>query len=356
MLAVPPAAVVLLGAAVALLVPGTFIVAVLTVLLGVLWVAALMTGMLVQQLCSISRMGAPSTTKHSRDAESLPGYHWSVPLVHQPDPGRADALVTALRARLGDQLLARAQEPVRGHAYVEAKVTGILVVLTSGVTTRRTQVALAESVYASEGGPNDRGVIVMGAPSRMSEPAERPVSGGSFLILYLFAVIVVIAVCAQFVATDEAAACQALTSCEGHPATYGAAVRWLLHRLYFTDGDLAPTTVRATVLGFVLSLLGPVGVLVAVVAGSQEYRRNLQQAERQKERLTRMAHRSRVLILVVTSVERDAVLRAVRLRTSQQPGSSADCVRRSCSARSATPTSCSRRSARPGPRRPRACW
>lgn len=295
--------------------PTTRLGGVVAVLLGVVWIAAVMTATLVHQFGWMSRMGAPSTRKHSRTAESLPGYHWSVPLVHQPDPDRVDELVRLMTDRLRHLVLAKAQDSVRGKASISGRVTEMLVVLTGGITTQRTHTALADSLHASRDHPNDGGTIVLDGPSKMKKAPEWPISGGRFLFLYILGIAVAIAACARFVADYESDACE--TSCTGQPATYDVALKWLLHRLYFSDGSILPLTTRATIIGLLVSVIALMGVLVATVAIRQELLRNRQNIEQHKGTLTDMTKRACTLILVVTEKERDAVLNAVQERTNK---------------------------------------
>jgi nucleoside phosphorylase len=185
--------------------------------------------------------------------------------------------------------------------------------LSTANTTTATQAAMAESLRALRDYPTCGDVMVLAAPGRVEQVPARPVTGGGFLLLYLAGLAVVIAVCARFVADAEADACR-LGSCAGRPATYPAALRWLLQRLLFSDPPgLSPATARVVVLGWLVSVAAAMLVVVAFVAGRQEIARNRQVHLDYDERL-RMTITGRALILVVTPDERDAVLAAVRSR------------------------------------------
>lgn len=208
--------------------PATRLAGVLAILLGIAWIAVVMTAMLIYQFSWVARMGAPSTRRYSRAAESLPGYHWSAPLVHQPNPDRVDELMRLMSDRIRHLLHVKAQRSVRGKGEVSLRVTEPLVVLTSGITTESAHTVMADSLRTVPEFSNDGGVIVLAAPSRPERVPERPISGGLFLLLYLAGIAIIIAVCARFVADYESNACG--TPCMGRPATYEAAVRWLLYR------------------------------------------------------------------------------------------------------------------------------
>jgi len=286
-------------------------------LLVMLWVAVLMTSLPVYQLGWVSRMGTPSTRTRGRAAESLPGYHWSAPLVHQPDPERVDELMQLMTDRLRHLIVETAQRRVRGKARIEGQVTETLVVLTTGVSTERTRAAMARSLRAIRDYSDVGDVIVLAAPFRLESVPRRRSGGGSFLLLYMLGLAVVIAVCALFVADAESNACAA-TSCVGRPATYSSAVRWLLQRLLFSDPPgLSPLTTRVAVLGWVVSVATVMLVLVAYVAGRQEIARNRESERNHDERLTDVVQRTRALILVVTEGERKAVAEAVQRRSGE---------------------------------------
>jgi nucleoside phosphorylase len=287
------------------------------VLLGPGWIALLLTGMLVYQLARLTRMGAPSTARYSRSAESLPGYHWSAMLVHQPASERADALMRAMLQRLHGLVLARARATVAGKARIDGRVTETLVVLTVGISSRATRESMARSLRTVHDHPGDESVIVLAPASRMDDVPARPTVGGGFALLYAGALALVVVVCAGVVADAEARACA--ESCDGRPATYDSALRWLLQRLLFSDPPaLAPQTVPAVVLGWLVSVAAAMFVLVVIVAGRQEIARNREVGRDHDERLAELTRTARTLVLVVTDAELQAVKAAVRDRTGEE--------------------------------------
>jgi nucleoside phosphorylase len=314
--AAPPVLGILVSAAM-IPFPAAHPAGVVILLLGMLWVAVLMTSMLVRQLGWMSRLGAPSTRTHGRAAESLPGYHWSAPLVHQLDPRRVDELMQLMTDRLRHLIVETAQRRVTGKARIKGQVTETLVVLTTGVCTERTRAAMARSLRAIRDYSDVGDVIVLAAPFRLESMPRRRSGGGSFLLLHLLALAVLIAVSALFVADTESTVCAA-TSCVGRPATYSSAVRWLLQRMLFSDpAGLSPLTIRVAVLGWVVSVATVMLVLVAFVAGRQEIARNRESERHHRERLADVVQRTRALILVVTDGERRAVAKAVQQRSGE---------------------------------------
>jgi nucleoside phosphorylase len=315
--ALPPALAVL-GAAFAALFAATPALALPAVLAAMAWVCAFLTGTVAQQLRWVARMGAPPARGRSRPAELLPGYHWSVPLVHQPDPGRIDELIRIMTGQLAALIHAEVQVTAGDKARVgRLDVTEPLVVLVNGISTLAARTAMTGSLRAVRGYPAEEGVIALASPGRLERVPRRPVTGGGFLLLYVTGLAVVTAVCARFVADTEAHACLP-ASCSGRPATYTLALRWLLQRLLFSDPPgLSPGTAQAALLGWLVSAAAAMLIVVASVAGRQEIARNRQAIAGHDEKLSSVAATARVLILVVTAVEREAVLHSVRARVGQ---------------------------------------
>jgi len=304
----PPLLLLLAGVA---SVPADRAVAIAAVLLALLWVSVFMSGMMIWQLRWVARMGAPSPPGGERAAESLPGCHWSVPLFHQPDPSRAEELAQ----RLTQQLAGLIRADLQGAATHTARVgrldlTETLVVLVNGISTAEARTVLAQSVRAVGGYPAGSEVVLLAPPGRLDQVPVHRIAGGGFLLLYLTGLGVALAACAAFVASNEAAACGA-ASCAGRPALYSTAVRWLLQRLLFSDPPgLAPGTLRDTVLGWLISAASLMLIVVAVVAARQEIARNRQARLEHARVISEVTAAGRVLVLVATERERDAVLAA----------------------------------------------
>ena len=279
-----------------------------------LWVCAFLTGMLAWQLRWVPGLGAASGRRR-QNAESLAASHWSVRLVHQPDPDRIDDLMRLLSERLAELVRADLQASAGDKARIgRVEVTETLVVLTDGISTQAARVLIADSLRAVPHYPAGGDVTVLASPGRLDRTPARPVVGGGFLLLYLTALALAIAVCARFVADAEARAC-APASCAGRPVTYASAVRFLLQRLLLTDpAGLSPGTTQAVMLGWLVSVAAVALVAVAFVAARREIARNRETYATYDEAITGVTEMARVLILVVTPGERDAVLGAERGR------------------------------------------
>jgi nucleoside phosphorylase len=317
--AFPPAAAIVVAALAALLAVAR-LAALLTVVAAMLWICVFLTGTLVRQVGWVARMGAPSSSGQGRSAESLPGYHWSAPLVHEPDPDRLDELLQLMTEQLAALIRADLQVSAGDTARVgDVDVTEPLVIPETGISSPETREAIAESLRTIRASSPDDGVILLAPRSRLEQVPRRHVAGGGFLLLYVAGLTVVIAVCARFAADTEASACGP-AACRGHPVTYILALRWLLQRLLFSDpAGLSPGTAQAMLLGWLVSAAAAMLVVVAYVAARQEIARNQQAISRHDERLSQVAATGRVLILVVTSEERDAVLRSVCKHVGQGP-------------------------------------
>jgi nucleoside phosphorylase len=318
--AIPPSLGVLGAAITAITDPrgGGRIVALFAAVAVMAWICVFLTGTVAYQLRWVARLGAPSAPGRDRAAESLPGYHWSVPLVHQPDPDRADELIRLLTGHLTELMRADLQESMGDKARIGLPdVTETLVVLTGGITTEAARTAMAASLRAIRDYPAEGGMIVLASAGRLERVPRRPVARGGFLLLYVSGLAAVIAVCARLVAAAEARACLA-ASCAGHPTTYTLALRWLLQRLLFSDPPgLSPGTAQDALLGWLVSAAAAMFIVVFLVAAQQEIARNRQAVIRHDERLGLVTAAGRVLILVVTSAERDAVLHSVGERVGQ---------------------------------------
>ncbi len=321
----PPVALLLAGAAVA---PDARAVAIATALLALLWVAAFMTAMLIGQLWSMARPGGPAAPTAPTApaappgpdaparAGSLPSQHWSVPLFHQPDAARAELLAQRLTQQMSGLIRADLQEAVSYTARIgHLDITETIVVLVHGITTEAARAVLARSAWALGGDPACSGVILLASPGRLERVPARRVTGGGFLLLYLSGLGLAVAASAGFVARHEAASCLPV-SCPGRPASYGTAARWLVQRLLFSDPPgVAPGTLRDAVLGWVISAASATLVVVGMMATRQEIARNRRVSRDYAERVSAAAGAARVLILVVTDRERDAVLGAAHRLT-----------------------------------------
>jgi nucleoside phosphorylase len=288
------------------------------IIASMLWICLFLTSMLVVQLRQVALMGAAAA--HGQDGESLAFTHWSVRLIHQSDPDRIDDLMRLLTERMTDLIRADLQASAGDRARVGAPaVTETLVILTRGITTEAARAAVTRSPRAVPGYPSERGAVILASPTVPDRVPRRPLAGGGFLVTYAAGLAVVLGVCALFVSGAERAACLP-GSCAGRPATYPAALRYLLQRLLFSDpSGLTPATTRVVVLGWLVSLASAMLVIVAVTAGRQEIARHQRAVADYDDAIDDVIGRGKVLILVVTEKERDAVLAAAYTRTGQDP-------------------------------------
>lgn len=254
-------------------------------------------------------------------AESLSGVHWTVTLCHEEEAGRAEELIRRATGRLAQivALHAGAAAADLGYRVSLGEPTETLVLARRGITTD----AVRSHVDAWDGavGPRDDGVeVVMIQPaSRAPDPADRRVVTGRFLLLYLAAMLVAVFVGAQIVVNQEATACSN-SSCAGRPTTYPDALRWLSQRLLLTDPpNLSPATGAATAIGLLTGLMALMVIPVAYVAGRDQLRAHTIKVEPYRNMRSLMEKRTRLLILVVTSGERDAVFRAVAEINGKKP-------------------------------------
>jgi len=315
-----PPALGMLIALLAALAAATRIFGLLVLTTSVLWLCVFMIGMVTVQLWWVARLGAPSARGRGRGAESLPFTHWSVRLVHQPEADRIEELMGLLTERLVNLVRADLQASAGDRARLDhAEVTATLVVLTRGISTAGARTAIAESLRAVEDHRTEPDVIVLASPARLDRAPREPVmAAGKFVLLYAAALAIVVVVDAMFVASAERAAC-APAACAGRPATYRTALTYLLYRLlpFFGASGPEPGTTRGVVLGWLVSVAAVMFVVVVVVAGRVEITRNRQMKADYDETVTSVTEKARVLILVVTDGERQAVLEAVRRRVGQ---------------------------------------
>jgi nucleoside phosphorylase len=290
------------------------------VLAALLWVCLYLTSLVVAQVRHVARMGGAPRAARDPAADSLALTHWSVRLVHQPDPDKLELLLQKVSERLSTLMQADLQAAVGHRALVGVPaVTETVVVLTRGVTTAPARAAVERSLRAVPNYTDGRDVVLLAPLTIPDRVPPRPLAGGGFFVLYAVGVAVAVAVGALIVASTERAAC-APGSCAGRPATYSAAVRYLLQRLLFTDPPgLTPATTRVVVLGWLVSLASVMFVVVAVEAGRQEIMRTRRDNSRYDTAMEGVTKGARVLILVVTEGERDAVLDSAQARTGQPP-------------------------------------
>ncbi|MEU8609264.1 hypothetical protein AB0C29_14795, partial [Actinoplanes sp. NPDC048791] len=250
-------------------------------------------------------------------AESLPGFNWSMPLCHHAGPGDGTPLLRLASSRMEDLVRrqAGAAAQANGLEVGEGRVREVLVCLTRGVSTRAMRRVVAARMLLPYGA--DSRVALrrpLGPVTAYREPVK---AGGGFFFIWIGGVAVIVAVLALFVASIEAQACG--TSCDGRPATYLTALQWLAWRLVWqSTPGVTSATLPTQILGWLLSVVGL--MTIAVTWASARFAINRHQGMLADFRaLATDLPNTRVLLLTVTDTERDAVLRAVRPVTGQEP-------------------------------------
>ncbi|MFF2210880.1 phosphorylase family protein [Streptomyces antibioticus] len=248
-------------------------------------------------------------------AESLAADHWTVALCHLEDVRRTDELLRRATGRLHVLIRTHAESAAAalGYEVRRGEAAETLVLLRRGVTTDAVRQHLDtrdESGRAADV-PKEVPVevLVFHPAGRSPDPAGSRIVNGSFLLWYLGAMAVVVLVGASFVAAWERDACAG--SCPGRPTGYREAVRWLAQRLFLSDpAGLAPATGAAQLFGWLCGLMAVLLLPVAFVAVRQQHRANTAAREPHR-RLERRTMPTKLLLLVVTQDERDAVFEAV---------------------------------------------
>lgn len=269
----------------------------------------------------VRRLGTGPQRMDQLAAQSLPAYHWSIRLCHLPDPARAQTHLQAVTGRVVRLIEARLSGDADriGARVSRVEVVETIICLTRGITTRGARDAMGAAAGTVRPYQSGDDVLVVLSSGRLEKVARQPAVGGDFVFLYLFGLAVATVVLATFVADMERAACLP-GDCAGRPATFVSAVSWLAHRLLVFDmGGLTPATLEASVLGWLMSVAGITTIPVVFVAARQQIARNRQHRQEYENAMAGVTARSRVLILVVSPVERDAVFRSVGAVTGQVP-------------------------------------
>lgn len=320
---VTPAVVLLAAAGVAALVvaggggPVAGLFGVVFAVAAMLHVATLMVGVVVTALVRIAAGLLRRTPSPDQVAAELePGKRWTLTLCHHLGRRGAAQLLAKVEQQL-ERVLVGAVHQSAGEDGVRVRhavVTETVVVLRHSGTSEPTREAL--DVWAEQ---DDTGspIALRLSEHRPDVPPARIFEAGGFLAWYIGGGLAVLAVVARFVADVERAACA--EDCAQHPATYGAALTWLLQRLLLSDPyAMGPATHEAWALGWLTSLMSVVGLFVAVAALQQYLRaRRARHDAFRRERARWMP--SHTMIMVATDEEHRAVSAAVRAVTRREP-------------------------------------
>ncbi|GAA2644768.1 5'-methylthioadenosine/S-adenosylhomocysteine nucleosidase family protein [Paractinoplanes durhamensis] len=251
-----------------------------------------------------------------RSPEVVPYENWSMVLCHHVQVETSPRLLLREVRRGLDRLLAAeagAAAADLGVRMSHGETTEELLCLRRGVTT--------EGMRAEVDAWSERlagGLSVRLSDHRAVREPVRIFDRGGFVLWYLGGQAVVLLVLARMVPIWERASCG--DACAGRPVTYGSALRWLAQRLLFTDPDgLSPVSWPAWLIGWLVSIMSAVGVLVLAVALRQYVRARDVVRSRLRETRRLLNDRSRTLIMVVTAGERDAVVAAVQAVNQGEP-------------------------------------
>lgn len=310
--------VALLAAAV-LALPGSTMPLLVTA--GKLYVAVLMVWFMLSAVASALRwVSRPRPEPETVAEQTLPGIRWTLVLCHDVDgDGDSDSkLLDHVAAQLQRHLAGKAErllDELRGAAP-SLDVTETVVCLQAGVTTDRMREQVTN--WSSRAGRHPNAKVLFKDPLRRARRIPRRLfDKGGFAVWYVLGALVTVAVCAMIVADQERAACVG-TTCDGRPASYPQALRWLLQRLLFTDPpDLAPATLQMIILGWTTSVMSAMGIVVVFTAGYRfvKYRNQILKG------YTAVLNQpgATVLIMVATITERDAIVAAVKAVNGRTP-------------------------------------
>lgn len=296
-----PAAAALLAASVLLLVPPLWIVAAFLAVFAAGYVTVLMCTQLLWAGVWLYRFKGRGGSTGEIAAEVLPGKHWHLSLCHQGDPKRADELLSQSSTRMIRLVTARVRTAAGelGGELRDVHVTELLVCLVGGVTTTpiRDAVDKAAGVFRPYGPGAE--VVIITMPDSGPRKRKRPFDRGGTLFYYLVGLAAVVAFNALLVANREGAA-------------YGDALLWLAGRLVFSNlPDFTPVTGWSWGIGWFTSLAGLMALAVGFVAARRFIADRAHVGDVLRREVDEPLSQPKILILVVTQTERNAVLAAV---------------------------------------------
>jgi nucleoside phosphorylase len=296
--------------------------------LVVAWIAAVAAGYVTVFMAALALsqmtwarrvLGARQPSADEIAEETLPGWNWSIPLLHQARERGGTHLLDMATLRMRQLVRADIRHVVGdlGGEGGSVPVREVLVLLTRGVTTRAMRQAVV-SVMHKPYGPDAR--VVLRPPTDPVRTAPQPArEAGGFLFHYVAGAAVILTICAYLVSRWELANC-ARTSCAGRPATFGSAGQWLAWRLLVHDPTgIVPATPQAVVIGWLTSLVGIMALPVAYVSVRLALAARRRAIQTTVDYVQGLIDRTRVLLLTVTPVERDAVLAAICELTGDTP-------------------------------------
>jgi hypothetical protein len=231
------------------------LLAILLVLGGIIYVATLLGITVIRGASDLLRRLDGWQRPGLLTRESLLDMHWSVPLVHMTDSGKAVGMLEEAQQRtidLNTAATANDRELVVYHA--------------AGITTSAARHAMVATARLQEFVVENRAFLVHAPPEfRPKKPDIRHVTGG--LSILIVGVAMIVAVQAQLIAEGERDACVS-ADCQGRPTSFGSALIWLAGRLVLSDTTgLDPVTVQAQIYGLLAPLMTLTVIVCTFVAG-----------------------------------------------------------------------------------------
>ncbi|RSM65235.1 hypothetical protein DMH04_49610 [Kibdelosporangium aridum] len=234
---------------------------------------------------------------------------WTMPLFHQENENRIDELFDQVRTRLTRLI---AIETERHAQDRDARVTyqgttaEVLCPL-SGMTTDQARLRLNRLSGAYNPFKDGHNIAIRVSSSVPGRGKRIPIKPISFFRLFAVAVIAAVMGNALLVNDFERDFC-AVHTCTGGLVEYGQALLWLLYQaIWQQPARLTPMTDVALTLGWLMRWLALAFVLVAVTAAVRLRAARIEAIKSRQEAWQLMGS-TRLLIVTVADVERDAML------------------------------------------------
>lgn len=319
-LAVPPSFVLLVMLSLVPF-PAVRIGALLLAPLPVGYIAVLLTALVVQVVRWIMQAFAGGRDTGGLSADELTGYQWWMPLCHQRIPARMAGLLDQiehhLRALIRTRVMADASH--LGGRVRAVEVIETIVCLLEGAATACAEEAIKTATARTRFAGTDAKVAFM-ALARDEPGTDRGPGGTGGFLLYAAAIVITVPALALIISGQERDACA--PDCAGRPASFGTALHWLSERLLLHDPPgVSPGTTQGVVLGWLTSGMALMLVPVAMVAFGQLKQRQRDKWQVYREARQAVRQHTKVLIMVVTPEEREAVFTAVREVNGEHPAS-----------------------------------
>ena len=223
-------------------------------------------------------------------AETLPYEQWSMMLCHHDGDSGAGALLGEVERRL------------TGLAGDNAALACPAAAVTT--SAMRDRVARWADGLRSDA---ERPAVSVRLPRRRPVRTHRVVETGAFFFVYLLLAALMVVSMASIVAGWERPGCG--EPCVDHPASFSSALEWAWYRLVWRDPPgLHAATFWARSTGVMIGVFLPLTAVMAVgsIAHYRRYRAALRKDY--QARMDEAFGRDRILLVVATDVEREAVL------------------------------------------------